>query len=124
MVMEFNVFPIGEELGKSVLASASNPLNSENDHTGDGSFIAKVIRNVGFCRPRYLLASAGDTVKIYFLEGKGGLIYSVSRVGSSNDEDNSEYLHEGHCVEFKTDHQCLITLACTSPSNTVVYWLE
>ncbi|UOX38580.1 EFc gene family protein [Finch poxvirus] len=124
--MEFNVLPIGEELGKSILASASDPLNSENDHTGDGSFIAKVIRNVEFYRPRYLLASAGDTVKIYFLEGKGGLIYSVSRVGYYEDEDdeyNSKYVTQGHYVEFKTEDDCLITLTCTSSSNTIVYWL-
>ncbi|AYP74059.1 entry/fusion complex protein [Fowlpox virus] len=124
MAMEFDVRPIGRELGLKVLTSVLDPLNSDNDHTGDGSFIAKIIRNVEFCRPRYLFASAGDTVKIYFLEGKGGLIYSVSRVGSSHTDDESRYVTEGHYVEFKTDYQCLITLTCTSPSNTVIYWLE
>ncbi|UWX11503.1 CRPV-394 [Crowpox virus] len=120
--MEFKVFPIGKEVNKKVLTSVLDPSN--NDHTGDGNFIVKIISNVEFYRPRYLFASAGDTVRIYFLEGKGGLIYSVSRVGSSHDEDESRYVTEGHYVEFKTDHQCMITLTCTSPYNTVVYWLE
>nr|WCB86820.1 CPPV009 C-type lectin-like protein [Cooks petrelpox virus] len=63
MALNLSIRPIERELGIKVLAAALDPLNSENDHTGDCSFIAKVTRNVEFYRPRYLLVSAGYTVK-------------------------------------------------------------
>ncbi|AID46983.1 C-type lectin-like protein [Penguinpox virus] len=122
MALNLSIRPIERELGIKVLAAALDPLNSENDHTGDGGFIVRAIRNIEFYRPRYLCAVAGDTVKIYFLEGKGGLIYSVSEVGSPSTE--SGYVTEDNYVEFKTDSSCLITLTCTSSQNTVVYWME
>ncbi|AYO90117.1 EFc family protein [Fowlpox virus] len=122
MALKLRVRPVEQESGIKVLAAASDPLNYENDHTGDGGFVARAIRNMEFCRARYLCAAAGDTVKIYFLEGEGELIYSVSRVGSPTAD--SGYVTRGNCVEFETDSSCFITLMCTSSYNTVVYWME
>ncbi|AID46979.1 Efc family protein [Penguinpox virus] len=124
MALDFKVRYIGQELMKSVLASVLDPLNSQNGYTGDGSFTVQIIKNTKFNSPRYLYAAEGDTVKIYFLEGKGGLIFSVKDMMSESSEEESGYIVEGDYVEFEAKFTCFITLACTDPKNTIIYWLE
>nr|WIK87667.1 Efc family protein [Oriental turtle dovepox virus] len=124
MALDFKVRYIGQELMKSVLVSALDPLNSQNSYTGNGSFTVQIIKNTNFNSPRYLCAAEGDTVKIYFLEGKGGLIFSVKDVMSESSEEESGYIVEGDYVEFEAKFTCIITLACTDPKNTIIYWLE
>ncbi|ARF02860.1 SWPV1-301 [Shearwaterpox virus] len=124
MALNFETRPIGQELATKVLTTALDPLNSLAKRDGNNSFVIQLIRNVKFQSPRYLCAAEGDTVKIYFLEGKGGLIFSVSDVSSSSKEEESGYLTEGNYVEFEAKFSCLITLACTSPSNSIVFLLE
>ncbi|ART91680.1 EFc family protein [Fowlpox virus] len=124
MVLDFKVRYIGQESMKSILASALDPLTSQNGRTEDGCFTLQIIKNINFTAPKQLCAVEGDTVKIYFFEGKGGLIFSVKDVMSESSEEESGYVVEGDYVEFEARFTCFITLACTDPKNTIIYCLE
>ncbi|ARE67549.1 SWPV2-ORF297 [Shearwaterpox virus] len=90
-------------------------------HTGE--VISEVItyRNIDINDQTYICLDNKSKASIYYLEGKGPLIFSIHDINTpDNHEEGSGFINEGEQVDIKTGFACLVTISVNSLINKFV----
>lgn len=120
MASLFYISPTKEEVHKDISDMIKEVPSVFQYHTGKSISTVQTFRDVKFKQPKYVCINREEKLEIYFLEGNGGLIFSLEDITAFYNEQESGYIVEGEHVTIEPDFPCMVTFSCTSDSNTVV----
>ncbi|UWX11490.1 CRPV-381 [Crowpox virus] len=87
-------------------------------HTGEVISEVTTYINTALNDQTYICLDDKSKATIYYLEGKGPLIFSIHDINTpDNHEEDSRFINEGEQVDIKTGFACLVTISVKSPTN-------
>ncbi|QGM48960.1 MPPV-336 EFc-like protein [Magpiepox virus 2] len=90
-------------------------------HTGEVISEVTTYRNIDINDQTYICLDNESKASIYYLEGKGPLIFSIHDINTpDNHEEDSGFINEGEQVDIKTGFACLVTISVNSLINKFV----
>ncbi|ALA62542.1 EFc-like protein [Turkeypox virus] len=120
MEPSFYTFPTDAEARDYIMEMVKTVPNLNWNDDRNTASITSVHRNVKFNAPRYACIAENEKLVIYFLEGDGGLIFSLEDITTLGAEHESGFIVNGEHVEINPGFACMVTFSCTSPSNIIV----